>query len=144
MGLAEYLKLLSSTYPNIAYVYASVGHCCMAFMQIAFKYVTQTVSPFQALFMRAFSLFLLNCYILRQANESPYIGSPFGTRLPTQSLGRWSSGLCSLPATLYLLTIVSNICLSAQWYPLAMLALSSSSSLKPSITAYFYGHSALI
>lgn len=88
MGFAEYLRDLSNHYPNIAYVYASIGYCSLAFLQIVFKYVCRTVSPFQALFMRAFCLFLLNTYILRQAGESPYIRNSFGTSFEMQYFGR--------------------------------------------------------
>lgn len=64
MGFPEYLKSLSVNYPNIAYVYATLGYCFMTFLQIAFKYVCRTISPFQALFLRAFSLYWLNNYFI--------------------------------------------------------------------------------
>jgi hypothetical protein len=64
MGFSEYLKSLSVNYPNIAYLYATLGYCFVTLLQIAFKYVCRTISPFQALFLRAFSLFWLNSYIM--------------------------------------------------------------------------------
>lgn len=60
----DYLKRLDSKYPHIAYLYAAIGNTFLALMQIVFKDITKTISPFQALFLRAFSLFLFNTVIL--------------------------------------------------------------------------------
>ena len=81
MSFVDSLKSLSTTYPNIAYVFAALGYCFQAFLQIAFKYVARVVPPFQTLFMRAFCLFLLNSYFLSKTKESPYIRHPHGIHL---------------------------------------------------------------
>jgi uncharacterized protein with PQ loop repeat len=87
MSFVDSLKSLSTPYPNIAYVFAALGYCFQAFLQIAFKYVARVVPPFHTLFMRAFCLFILNNYILSKTKESPYIRNPYGTSLPMQSSG---------------------------------------------------------
>ena len=76
-SFAERLKNLGNVYPNIVFLYAAIGYCAQAFLHICFKYVTTVISPFQALFMRSFSLFCLNLYILKQVDESPYIKNPY-------------------------------------------------------------------
>lgn len=76
-SFAERLKDLGKIYPNIVFVYAAIGYCAQALLQICFKHVTTVISPFQALFMRSFSLFCLNLYILKQVEESPYIKNPY-------------------------------------------------------------------
>jgi len=69
----KFLESLETTNPNIAYVYAITGYACLAVTQIIFKYITLTISPFQALFMRSFSLFCLNSFLLSKTGETPYI-----------------------------------------------------------------------
>jgi hypothetical protein len=88
MNASSYLMSLNAIYPNIAYLYAALGYCFQAFLQIAFKYVTRVVPPFQALFLRGFCLFLLNTFIMRQAKETPYIADPLSTSLSIKSLGK--------------------------------------------------------
>jgi hypothetical protein len=96
-SFGPWLKSLSTSSPNIAYVFAALGYCFQAFLQIAFKFVARVVSPFHVLFMRAFCLFLLNTLILRSSEESPYIRNPVGTRPSMQSLDSCSSASSSPP-----------------------------------------------
>jgi drug/metabolite transporter (DMT)-like permease len=81
------LKSLNSSHPNIAYLFAALGYCFQAFLQIAFKYVARVVPPFQTLFMRGFCLFVLNVFILHKTRESAYVRSPWGTLPSIQSSG---------------------------------------------------------
>lgn len=79
MGLSEYINDISTRHPNIAYGCAAVGYSSQAITQIAFKYVTKTITPFHALFIRALSLFGLSLIFLHNGKESPYIKNETGT-----------------------------------------------------------------
>ena len=73
MGFSEYINEMSSRHPNIAFGCAALGYSSQAITQIAFKYVTKTLSPFHALFLRGLALFCLSLVFLHNGKESPYI-----------------------------------------------------------------------
>jgi drug/metabolite transporter (DMT)-like permease len=79
MGVDQYLQQLNSRYPNIAYFYAIIGNVFLAFMNIFFKFLTKIASPLQMLFMRSFSLLILNTWVLD--GKSPCIANPKSNHL---------------------------------------------------------------
>lgn len=64
---------LESRHPNLAYLYAIGGHSLVSVMQILFKYLTTIISPLQILFMRAFSLCVINVLFFQRSQKTSHI-----------------------------------------------------------------------
>lgn len=103
------LDALEKRVDYIAYIYSSIGNVFLVVMQICMKIVTETVSPFWALYIRGFLLLAINSLVLRLNNiQVSQPDKQIHSRLILRSVFSTISLSCFLSAVSFLPLGIAN------------------------------------